>query len=270
MSARFARATGDLLQQYLQRPIDARMLVVYVDAIFLGSHAIVVALGVDRAGRKQVLGMREGSTENAAVTVTLLEDLAARGLHACQGLLFVVDGSKAIASAVTQVFGEHALVHRHKLHKRRNVVEHLPKREQGWVNLRLSTAWAQGDAVRAQQDLEALAKELDVKYPGAAGSLREGLEQTLTVLKLGLPAQLRRGLRTTNAIEALNSQLRATVRRVSRFTTGDQVLRWAAVAALRVEPHLFASPATATRRSWPRHSRSTPVASMKLQPVRAR
>ena len=239
VSARFARATGELLRQFLHRPIEARMLVVYVDAIFLGSHAILVALGVDEAGRKQVLGMREGSTENAAVTVALLEDLAARGLQARQGLLFVIDGSKAIAAAVAQVFGEHALVQRCQVHKRRNVVEHLPKREQGWVNLRLSTAWAQGDAVRAKQDLEALAKELDVKHPGAAASLREGLEQTLTVQKLGLPAQLRRGLRTTNAIEALNSQLRATVRRISRFTTGDQALRWAAVAALRVEPRLY-------------------------------
>ena len=125
------------------------------------------------------------------MTVALLEDLAARGLHARQGLLFVVDGSKAIAAAVAQVFGEHALVQRCQVHKRRNVVEHLPKREQGWVNLRLSTSWAQGDAVRAKQDLDALAKELDVKYPGAAASLREGLEQTLTVQRLGLPAQLR-------------------------------------------------------------------------------
>ena len=118
-------------------------------------------------------------------------------------------------------------------------MDHLPKREQGWVNLRLSTAWARGDALGAKQDLEALAKELDVKHPGAAASLREGLEQTLTVQKLGLPAQLRRGLRTTNAIEVLNSQLRATVRRVSRFTTGNQALRRAAVAALRVEPRLY-------------------------------
>ncbi len=118
-------------------------------------------------------------------------------------------------------------------------MEHLPKREQGWVSLRLSTAWAQSDVGRAKQDLEALAKELDVKYPGAAASLREGFEQTLTVQKLGLPAQLRRGLRTTNAIEALNSQIRATVRRVSRFTTGDQALRWAAVAALRAEARLY-------------------------------
>ena len=107
------------------------------------------------------------------------------------------------------------------------------------MSVRLSTAWAQSDAARAKQDLEALAKELDIKYPGAAASLREGLEQTLTVQKLGLPAQLRRGLRTTNAIAALNSQLRSTVRRVSRFTTGDQALRWAAVAALRVEPRLY-------------------------------
>lgn len=227
------------MQRFLTRKIEARMLAVYVDAIFLGSHAVLVALGVDDEGRKHVLGLREGSTENGALTVALLEDLASRGLHAQKGLLFVVDGSKAIAAAVQQVFGDRALVQRCQVHKRRNVVEHLPKREQGWVSLRLSTAWAQSDAGRAKQDLEALAKELDVKYPGAAASLREGLEQTLTVQKLGLPAQLRRGLRTTNAIEALNSQLRATVRRVSRFATGDQALRWATVAALRAEARLY-------------------------------
>ncbi|MDA8346365.1 MAG: transposase [Thermaerobacter sp.] len=168
-----------------------------------------------------------------------VEDLAARGLHARQGLLFVIDGSKAIAAAVAQVFGENALVQRCQVHKRRNVVEHLPKREQGWVNLRLSTAWAQSDAVCARQDLVALAKEPEVQWPGAAASLREGLDETLTVQKLGLPAQLRRGLRTTNAIEAANSQFRAAVRRVSRFTKGEQALRWVAVAALRAEPRFY-------------------------------
>lgn len=239
VSARFARATGELVQRFLTRRIEARMLVVYVDAIFLGSHAVLVALGVDSEGRKHILGMREGSTENGALTVALLEDLASRGLHAQKGLLFVVDGSKAIATAVQQVFGDRALVQRCQVHKKRNVAEHLPKREQSWVSLRLSTAWAQSDAVRAKQDLEALAKELDVTYPGAAASLREGLEQTLTVQRLGLPALLRRGLRTTNAIEALNSQLRSTVRRVSRFTTGDQAVRWATVAALRAENRLY-------------------------------
>ena len=239
VSAHFARATGKLLERFLRRPIEAQILVVFLDAIVLGSHAVLVALGVDTEGRKHLLGMREGSTENATLTTALLEDLAGRGLHARQGLLFVIDGSKALAAAVAEVFGDRALVQRCQVHKRRNVMDHLPQREQGWVNLRLSTAWAQSDAQKAKEELVALAKELDVKHPGAAASLREGLEQTLTVQKLRLPALLRRGLRTTNAIEALNSQLRATVRRVSRFTTGDQALRWAAVAALRTEAHLY-------------------------------
>ncbi len=239
VSARFARATGELLQQFLQRPLPTRMLVLYLDAIVLGSHAILVALGVDAEGRKHVLGLREGATENATVTTALLEDLVARGLDVSPGILVVVDGGKALAAAVTRVFGDRSLIQRCQVHKRRNLLEHLPQPDRGWVNARLSTAWALPDAGRAQRELEALAAELDVTYPGAAASLREGLDQTLTVQTLRLPAPLRRGLRTTNAIEALNSQLRATVRRVSRFTTGDQALRWAAVAALRAEPRLY-------------------------------
>ena len=238
VSARFARATGELLQPLLQRPLT-RMLVLYLDAIVLGSHAILVALGVDAAGRKHVLGLREGATANATVTTALLEDLVARGLDVSAGILVVIDGGKALAAAVTRVFGDRALIQRCQVHKRRNLLEHLPQQDRGWVNARLSTAWALPDAGRAQRELEALAAELDVKCPGAAASLREGLDQTLTVQKLRLPAPLRRGLRTTNAIEALNSQRRATVRRVSRFTTGDQALRWAAVAALRAEPRLY-------------------------------
>ena len=239
VSARFAHATGALLQQFLQRLLTTRMVVLYLDALVMGSHAILVALGVDAEGRKHVLGLREGATENAAVTTALLEDLVARGLDPQPGLLVVIDGGKALAAAVTRVFGDRALIQRCQVHKRRNVLDHLPQQDHGWVNARLSTAWALPDAGRAQRELEALAAELDVKSPGAAASLREGLEQTLTVQKLRLPAPLRRGLRTTNAIEALNSQLRATVRRVSRFTTGDQALRWAAVAALRAESRLY-------------------------------
>ena len=239
VSARFARATGELLQQFLARPVTTRMLVLYLDAIVLGSHAILVALGVDAEGRKHVLGLREGATENATVTTALLEDVVARGLDVSHGILVVIDGGKALAAAVTRVFGDRALIQRCQVHKRRNLLEHLPQQDRGLVNARLSAAWALPDAGKAQRELEALAAELDVTSPGAAASLREGLEQTLTVQKLRLPAPLRRSLRTTNAIEALNSQLRATVRRVSRFTTGDQALRWAAVAALRAEPRLY-------------------------------
>lgn len=239
VSARFARATGELLQQFVQPALTTRMLVLYLDAIVLGSHAILVALGVDAEGRKHVLGLREGATENATVTTALLEDLVARGLDVTAGILVVIDGGKALAAAVTRVFGERALIQRCQVHKRRNLLEHLPRQDRGWVNARLSPAWALPDAGRAQRELEALAAELDVKCPGAAARLREGLAQTLTVQTLRLPSPLRRGLRTTNAIEALNSQWRATVRRVSRFTTGDQALRWAAVAALRAEPRLY-------------------------------
>jgi putative transposase len=239
VSARFARATGALLQQFLQRPLTTRMLVLYLDAIVLGSHAILVALGVDAEGRQHVLGLREGAPENAAITTALLADLVARGLDTHQGLLAVIDGGKALAAAVTRVFGDRVLIQRCQVHQRRNLLEHLPQQDQGWVNARLSAAWALADAGQAQRELEALAAELHVKCPGAAASLREGLDQTLTVQQLRLPAPLRRGLRTTNASEALNSQLRATVRRVSRFTTGDQAVRWAAVAALRAEPRLY-------------------------------
>ena len=239
VSARFAHATGELLQRFLPRPVTTRMLVLDLDALVLGSQAILVALGVDAEGRQHLLGLREGATENAAVTAAWLEDLVARGLDPQPGLLVVLDGGKALAAAVTRVLGARVLIQRCPVHKRRNILDHLPWQDHGGVHARLSTAWALPDAGRAQRELETLAAELDVKAPGAAASLREGLEQTLTVQKLRLPAPLRRGLRTTNAIEALNSPLRATVRRVSRFTTGDQALRWAAVAGLRAEPRLY-------------------------------
>jgi putative transposase len=197
---------------------------------------------VEAAGRKPVLGVREGARENATVTTAWREDLVARGLDVSPGILVVIDGGKALAAAVTRVFGDRALIQRCQVHKRRNLLEHLPQQDRGWVNARLSTAWALPDADRAQRELEALAAELAVKCPGAAASLREGVDQTLTVQKLRLLAPLRRGLRTTNAIEALNRQLRATVRRVSRFTTADQ--------ALRAEPRLYRIGAIGASRCW--------------------
>jgi putative transposase len=134
VSARFARATGELLQPFLQRPLTTRMLVLYLDAIVLGSHAILVALGVDAEGRKHVLGLREGATENATVTTALLEDLVARGLDVSAGILVVIDGGKALAAAVTRVFGDRALSQRCQVHQRRNLLEHLPQQDRGWVN----------------------------------------------------------------------------------------------------------------------------------------
>lgn len=240
VSKRFIEATESLLNQFLGRSLnEARLLVVFIDGIVLGDHTVIVALGVDGDGRKHVLGMREGTTENAAVCTAFLEDLAGRGLCAKSGLLFVVDGSKAIGKAVRDVYGEQALIQRCLVHKRRNVLDHLPERERGWVNEKLSLAWSLPDEDKARAALEALIRSLDEKHPGAAASLKEGLDETLTVQRLKLPAALRRSLRTTNAIESLNSQIRRTVRRVSRFQSGKQSLRWAAVGALEVEPKLY-------------------------------
>ena len=160
VSARFARAPEELVQQFVQRPLPTRMLVLYRDAIVLGSQAIRVAPGGDAEGRKHVLGRREGATENATVTTAVLEDLVARGLDVSAEILVVLDGGKALAAAVTRVFGERALIQRCQVHERRNLLEHRPQQDRGWVNARLSTAWALPDAGRVQRELEALARRL--------------------------------------------------------------------------------------------------------------
>ncbi|WP_347242933.1 IS256 family transposase [Thermogutta sp.] len=236
VSRRFVKATEEELKSFLRRPLgDLKLLVVFIDAIFLGGHAVLIALGVDGGGQKHVLGLWEGAAENAEACSALLKDLVGRGMDAREGLLFVMDGSKALTKAVRETFGELALVQRCQKHKMENVVKHLPEREQQWLKGRLKRAWAVNDAQKAKAELEVLIKELEMKSPGAAASLREGLEETLTVQKLGLPALLRRSLRTTNAIESLNGQIRDTVRRVRNTRNGDQALRWATIGAQKAE-----------------------------------
>jgi putative transposase len=154
VSARFVWATGERLPPFLQRPLTTRVLVLYLDAIVLGSRATLGALGVDTEGRQHVLGLRAGATENATVTTALLEDLVARGLEVSHGILAVLDRGTARAAAVMLVFGARALIQRCQVHKRRNLREHLPQQDQGWVNARLSAAWALADAGQAQRELE--------------------------------------------------------------------------------------------------------------------
>lgn len=237
VSRRFVQATQEELDRVLHRPLgDLRLLVVFVDGIVFGGHTVLVALGVDAEGEKHVLGLWEGTTENAQVAGALLDDLVARGLDVSRGLLFVIDGARALQKAIRDRFGEQVLIQRCTEHKRRNVLEHLPEQERRWVEQRMRRAWALEDAVRAKAEMEALARELEVHHPGAASSLREGLEETLTVQRLHLPALLRQSLRTTNLAESLNSSLRrVTDGRLRRVTSGQQALRWAAVAALEAE-----------------------------------
>jgi putative transposase len=187
-------ALGELMSRRLD---DVRLAVMMIDGIDLGERTNVVALGITTEGVKIPLGLWEGSTENTAVATALLTDLVERGLDPEQGILFVIDGAKALRKAIRTVFGD-APVQRCVRHKERNVLDHLPERDRPAVKQRLRRAWALDDAARALDQLRQLARELDRSYPGAASSLREGIEETLTLSRLGVGGNLRRTLHSTN------------------------------------------------------------------------
>ncbi len=210
------------------------------------SHALsggrLVALGATRGsttgcqGRKHVLGLREGATETAAVTTGLLSDLVTRGLPTDRTLLFVVDGAAGLRRAITDVFGSRGVVQRCQVHKSRNVLGHLPERLHASVSKALRDAWDLDSADRAARVLERLAGSLERDHPGAAASIREGLEETLTVQRLGLTGALQRTLRTTNIIENLNGSVERYTRNVKRWRSGQMIQRWVASALVEAEP----------------------------------
>jgi transposase-like protein len=180
VSRRFVAATAERLAELLARRLDdRRWLVVFLDGFGMGEHLLVGALGVAADGTKVPLGVAEGTTENKAVCTRLVADLADRGLDASRGVLFVVDGGKALDKAIRAVFGRKALLQRCRQHKERNVLDHLPEAERPLVQRRLRAAWALADADQARAELEQLARSLDRQRPGAAASLREGLAETL-------------------------------------------------------------------------------------------
>src|SRR5207253_5013711 len=181
------------------------------------------------------LGLWEGSTENATVATALLSDLVERGLDPERGILFVIDGSKALRKAIRDVFGELAPVQRCVRHKERNVVDHLPERDRPQVKQRLRRAWAETDHVRALEQLRRLASELERSHPGAASSLREGLEETLTLTRLGISGSLKRTLESTNPCEPIIECHRRSSRNVKRWQSGQMALRWTAAGMLEAE-----------------------------------
>jgi transposase-like protein len=230
VSRRFVALTRTRLHELLRRPVPAGIRVVFVDALEIKGRAIVAALGVDATGAKHLLGIAEGATENARLVTGLIEDLVERGLCAEGGLLFVIDGAKALRTAIRRCFGERALVQRCQVHKARNVTDHLPERERPLVRRKLEAAWRNPDAEAAERSLAALARSLDPAHPGAAASLREGLSETLTVTRLGLAPHeaLWRTLRSTNPVEQAFSVCRVEARNVKRWQSGEQALRWVA------------------------------------------
>jgi putative transposase len=236
VSRRFVAATAERLAELLARRLDQeRWLVVFLDGFSMGEHLLVGALGVTADGTKVPLGVVEGTTENKAVCTRLVADLAERGLDATKGVLFVIDGGKALERAIRMVFGAKALIQRCRQHKERNVLDHLPEAERPLVQRRLRAAWVLGDADQATAELTQLARSLDRQRPGAAASLREGLELTLTVTRLGVGGKLLQTVESTNPIESMIQMVRDHAGRVKRWSSGEMALRWAAAGMLAAE-----------------------------------
>jgi len=231
VSRRFVAATERQMAEWLGRDLGALDLgVLMIDGIHIDEHVLLVALGIDADGKKRVLGVREGATENAAACTALLADLRDRGLRTDRPMLIVIDGAKAIAKAVRNVFGERAIVQRCQAHKTRNVVDQLPDEMKPSVRQALRDAYAASDADRARTMLRNLVRRLRNDHPGAASSLEEGLDETLSVKRLRLPKKLERQLSTTNAIENLMGSVRRLSRRVKRWRGGKMILRWTVTA----------------------------------------
>jgi putative transposase len=236
VSREFVSRTREHLIELMSRPLDdLRLAVVMLDGIELKGRCCVVALGIDTDGVKHPLGLWDGSTENATVATTLLANLVERGLDVEQGVLVVIDGAKALRKAVRDVFGADTPVQRCVRHKERNVLGHLPERDRPPVRRRLRMAWALDDHDRALDQLRVLASELDRSHPGAAASLREGLEETLTVTRLGVRGQLKRTLASTNPCESMIETVRRISRNVKRWHNGDMCLRWTAAGMLEAQ-----------------------------------
>lgn len=233
VSRRFVALSARQLTDWLSMPLgDLDLPIVMIDGIAFRDHTILIALGIDLQGNKHVLGLREGTTENAAVARALLADLLERGLNPDRARLFVIDGAKALRVAIEKTFGKLARIHRCQLHKLRNVLGHLPEALHATVARALREAWDLEDADLAKRRLERLARSLEAKHPDAASSIREGLEETLTLQRLGARGALYRTLRSTNVIENLNGSVAAYTRNVRRWRGGSMLKRWVCAAIL--------------------------------------
>ena len=233
VSRRFVAKTQAQLETWQAAPLEALDLVgLLLDGVHVGEHCVIVALGVAVDGTKHALGLWEGSTENATVCQSLLSNLQSRGLRTDRSLLVLLDGSKALRKAVRETFGDVALVQRCQIHTLRNILDHLPERQRPWVTAIVQRAYRSADVATATRLLQDLARRLDTGHPSAAARVREGLEETLTIIAMGLSEGLRRSFSTTNAVESLISRTRHVKRHVKRWRGGQMVVRWVAAGVL--------------------------------------
>lgn len=239
VSRRFVRASARALQELGERRLEGEEIVVlFLDGKTFAEDRLVIALGITRQGEKKMLGFVQTATENEAVCAQFLRELVARGLRVEPGLLCVIDGAKGLRKALQSVFGHQAVVQRCQWHKRENVVAYLPKHQQAPWRRRLQRAYERPTYAAARAAVLDLRRELPLVNRSAAASLEEGLEETLTLHRLGLFSQLGVSLKTTNCLESLLAQVGQLTDRVDRWRTSDQKQRWVASALLAIEPRL--------------------------------
>ena len=236
VSRRFIRTSADALRRLQERSLaDDRWLVLVLDGKTFADDQLVLALGVTITGEKRLLGLVQTATENTTVCVQFLRELVARGFAAPEGLLAILDGAKGLHSAVRTVFGDTAQIQRCQWHKRENVVRHLPPREQATWRRKLQAAYEQSTYPAAKRALDRIHRDLLLRNISAARSLEEGLDETLTLHRLGVFTQLGLSFKTTNLIESVMARVDARLRRVTRWRTSDQKQRWCAAALLALE-----------------------------------
>jgi putative transposase len=235
VSRRFASGMEARMDEFFKRRIEGSYPAMMLDGLELGKMTIIAAMGIDAEGKKRILGLAEGGSENSEVVKALLADLIERGLDTSEPRLYILDGGKALHKAVKDVFGKKAVIQRCQVHKKRNVLSQLPESEQANVSIAMTMAYREFEYAKAKSSLELLASNLAYRYPKAADSLREGLEETLTVHRLKLPGLLRQTLSSTNAMESANSACMGIIRRVCNFKNGAMTLRYAAAGFLEAE-----------------------------------
>ncbi len=242
VSRRFVAMTRKKLKAFLASDLsDLDLLVIQIDGLHVGDHVLLAAIGIDGAGEKHVLGLAEGATENAATVQALLDNLTARGLDPEVPRLFIVDGAKALSKAIKRTFGPVAALQRCQVHKGRNIIERLDESLHAGVKKALRQAWDQDDAEKAERLMKNLARRLETEAPGVSASILEGLDEILTVIRLGLPPKLRRSLACTNAIENALGTVRMVQHNVKRWRNAEMALRWTAAGLLEAQKTSVAS-----------------------------
>lgn len=239
VSKRFIRQSTKKLRALMERRLEAHTFVaVVLDGKSFGEAQMIIALGITATGEKIVLGFVESGTENSRVCTEFLQSLVARGLSYRQGLLTVIDGSKGLRKAITEVFGDRVAVQRCQWHKRENVVAYLPKAQQKPMRQKMQRAYEQPTYEQAKAALLNVRRELQSLNQSAVTSLEEGFEETLTLHRLGVFKELGVSLKTTNCLESINAQLERLTRKVTHWKNSDQRQRWLASALLEIEPNL--------------------------------